>query len=110
MHHNQLQSSLQPLTEEPSFTSSVLVRRLFNEDQLAPTRAKRGVGSATALTASRDKISNLHCTNCKKTKPTVDYCIKPGGKMAGRTIDEACAAQRAASKASRGGSNRTHSA
>jgi len=35
------------------------------------------------------------CSNCKRLHHTIDFCIKPGGKMAGRTLEEAKAAQRA---------------
>jgi hypothetical protein len=36
------------------------------------------------------------CTHCKKSGHLADFCIQPGGKMAGRSIDNARTAQRAA--------------
>ena len=37
--------------------------------------------------------SKLLCTHCKQTNHLTDYCIHPGGKMAGKSLDDAQAAQ-----------------
>jgi gag-polypeptide of LTR copia-type len=101
MHYLHLQSTIQEMTESPSFLTSILIRRLLNKDQLSHTQScctANNVG-ATALAVIRDRPpgSSVFCTNCKKSTHTIDFCVKAGGKMAGRTIEEAWAAQRAAS-------------
>ena len=36
------------------------------------------------------------CSNCKREDHSTDYCISPGGKMAGRSVEEASIAFKAA--------------
>ena len=57
--------------------------------------------SAFAAVSSRSRTSRPTCANCKKDMHSTDYCLAPGGKMAGRTIEEARAARLAARKKER---------
>jgi hypothetical protein len=51
----------------------------------------------TALIASTNQRGHkFFCENCKRTNHMTGFCIQPGGKMAGQSIEDAIAAQRAA--------------
>jgi hypothetical protein len=98
-HHPQLQSLIHSMTDDPSFTRNAALKRIDSEATLAQRCAELGISpSSVALVSSsmNAKNSPIVCSNCKKPHHTIDFCIKPGGKMAGRSIDEAKAAQRAA--------------
>jgi hypothetical protein len=87
------------MTDDPNFTGNAALKRISTEAALAQRRAELGVSSSSvALVTSNVNAKNppVVCLNCKKPHHTIDFCIKPGGKMAGRSIDEAKAAQRAA--------------
>jgi hypothetical protein len=78
------------MTEEPGFTSSTLVRRIVNEDALIRHRADATVPSAfAAIPSTKEKVHKIICSNRKRTSHTVDFCVRPGGKMAGCSIEEA---------------------
>jgi hypothetical protein len=63
-----------------------------------PYTLSPSVSKSSAFAAVTPRSRSLHpvCANYKHNTHTTDYCIAPGGKLAGRTIDEAHAAQRAA--------------
>jgi transposase InsO family protein len=98
----QLQSSIQSLSRMPTFCSALVVERIHEENMLLRTRTEQG---ATALVVlDRDRGDKPPCSNCKRTGHSAEFCVRSGGKMAGKTIEEARAAQaayRAARKASR---------
>ena len=52
--------------------------------------------SAFAAVSSRSCTPRPTCANCKKDMHGTNYCLTPGRKMAGHTIEEACAARLAA--------------
>ncbi len=55
------------------------------------TRAHATQSSATTTalaTICRDKLLRI-CSNCNKEGHLTAYCIKAGGGMAGKTLDEA---------------------
>ena len=70
-------------------------RQLFRASQDLPP-AVSGIPYARTPTAAsakgKKKIRPL-CANCKRRSHSTDFCVLPGGKMAGRTIEEARAAQ-----------------
>ena len=82
---------------------------MLDEDNLVRYRVEKGqpanpytlspsLPSSTAFAAvSRPKSPHHVCANCKKEGHLADFCISPGGKMAGQTIEEAKAAYRASS-------------
>jgi phosphohistidine phosphatase SixA len=96
-----LQSAIQAMTEEPGYTPDKLIRRIRAEQALHRNRARVGLqtagATALAATTSSSRDRNVVCSNCKRANHTIDFCIRPGGKMAGQTIEEARAAQRTAS-------------
>ena len=102
-HYPLLQSEIHKATDDPNFNSSAALRRIETEAALTQRRAKVGVGSTSSValvgTTGSDgnaKASPMICSNCKHLHHTIEFCIKQGGKMAGRTLEEAKAAQRAA--------------
>ncbi len=101
-HYPQLQSEIHKATDDPNFNSNAALRRIETEAALTERRAEVGVGSSTVAlvgtTRSNDNANtpSVICSNCKHPHHTIEFCIKKGGKMAGRTLDEAKAAQRAA--------------
>jgi hypothetical protein len=96
-HFRSLQSTLQALTRDPSCTPQTILARLQDEDDLHRRRtahSHQDDTQAIALLARPDNpFRNVICLNCKRPGHTNDFCVRVGGRMAGRTIDEARAAQ-----------------
>jgi hypothetical protein len=81
-------------TVENPFTSTQLRTYLDREQNMMTADNKpTGQGNSMALMA-RNQISQITCTNCKRSRHTAEYCIAPGGGMAGKTIDESRQARR----------------
>jgi gag-polypeptide of LTR copia-type len=104
-----VQQNVHSLSSNANFTAETIVDRLLEEDNLVRRRVEQGqpanpysVSSsllsptAFAAIASRSRSPRPLCANCKREGHGTDFCISPGGKMAGRTLDEARTAQRAA--------------
>lgn len=77
--------------------------RAFIEDKQRILDANKRGEASLALSAQSSKHQPrerpaLFCTACKGTTHTAQYCVSPGGGMAGKTIDES-RAQRAADRA-----------
>ena len=98
-NYAQLQSSIHGMTDEPNFNSAVALKRIETEASLEQRRSELATQtSSIALSASLPKArrGDVVCTNCKRLYHTADFCVRSGGKMAGRTMEEAQTAQRAA--------------
>ena len=102
-NYHQLQSDIHRMTDDPNFDWMGALRRIETEAALAEHRAEISAGSTTptvalaALNESKDKSQSvIICSNCKRPHHTIEFCVKQGGKMAGRSLEEAKAAQRAA--------------
>ena len=94
-----VQSALQSMAHSPDFSSYTVLRLLEAEKTLIMQRREQSPThslTAHAEATGTNKKVKLPCSNCKRTNHPTDFCISPGGKMAGRSIDEARAAQRAA--------------
>jgi hypothetical protein len=95
-HYRGLQSALQALTHDPTCTAHTILARLQDEDDLHRRRSASGfqpdTQSVALLARSDNPLRNTQCTNCKRTGHTIDFCVRQGGKMAGRTIEESRAA------------------
>src|SRR6266702_2783311 len=111
----QLQLTINELLKSsPSISSADIKSRILREEQLLLRQEKLGLSLTpggsdnTALTAVANR-ARLICANCKRTNHRSEFCIAPGGSMARKTIDEACAAQRttACKPQSRGNRNNT---
>jgi hypothetical protein len=99
-----LQSQMQAMTKEPNFSSNDTINRLREEESIMRRRAKQGSVPAadpsaliaTSLSSNSRTRPKLYCANCKRTSHNTDFCIRQGGMMAGKTIEDACTAQHAA--------------
>jgi hypothetical protein len=98
----QLQSSIQSMYRTPGFSSAVVVQHIHEENMLLRSRTQPG---QTALVATnRDRSPGPPCPNCQRMGHSMELCVQPGGKMAGKTFKEARTAQaarRAARRAAR---------
>src|SRR6266851_1933248 len=95
--------------DSPSFRANTIPRCLQQEDAIIWARAAQsGANPTTLATMHRDKPPHL-CSNCKKDGHLASYCIQPGGGMAGKTLDEACTAQRNARRNGRNGNGNRNS-
>jgi hypothetical protein len=105
-----LPPSLQAMINAPGFSPTALLQQLedegsefmrfVNEGSRPAQAALNSTTFAIATPASGNSnhsAQKLVCSNCKRPNHAADFCIQPGGKMAGKSIDEARAAQRAAS-------------
>lgn len=108
-HMAPLQQYIHSLSSSPSFNSETIANRLLDEDALVRRREELGQprdpysltsflsnASAFSTTAPRARVPRPICANCKRENHGTDYCIAPGGKMAGRSIEEARAARQKA--------------
>lgn len=97
-----LQSQMQAMTKDPNFSSNDIVTRLQEEESVMKRREEQGGSSALVTTSGTPGAGNrttrqkLYCANCKRTNHNTDFCIRQGGKMAGKSIEEARVAQRVA--------------
>src|SRR5258707_6488659 len=96
---NSLGEKLQPLhsqllnaIDDPSFSSEMIIRRFGYEESYHRHRLTQNPSLSTALVAPGRNKSCPSCTHCKKLGHFTEFCIQSGGKMAGRSIEEACAA------------------
>jgi hypothetical protein len=75
-------------TDTAPFTSTQLrvyldnKQNLINSDKVTPSES-------IALSAQQlSKSTSATCSNCKRNFHEAEYCIRPGGGMAGKTLDE----------------------
>src|SRR6266571_5157681 len=104
----QLQSSVnEMLRSSATISSSDIKDRVLHEEQLLQRREHLGIpltsglGESTALTTTTNKPRPV-CANCKRNNHRTEFCIAPGGQMAGKSIDEAHNAQRTGRQQSHG--------
>src|SRR6266851_7247301 len=75
------------------FRANTILRYFQQEDAMTRAHATQSGTTATALAAiQRDKPLRI-CSNCNKEGHLTTYCIKPGGSMARKTLEEAHTAQ-----------------
>ena len=106
-----LQSSINDLLENSSTTYADVKRRILREEETAIRRGQYTPNSDnTALLTVSNRNNRPICANCKRANHRTEFCISTGGAMAGKSIEEARAAQEAARAAQRtttGGTNKT---
>jgi hypothetical protein len=86
-------------TEKSPYTSNDIRRFLENEQSLIENDQRAEHKSSIALMTrphAQKMSSPFLCSNpaCKKTGHTVEFCIKQGGGMAGKSIEESKAARK----------------
>lgn len=87
-HH--IQVAIMDVEDSPDFSSNTILRLLEREGSLQRFRSAFGA-------VKGDRATKATCSICKSANHTENFCIRPGGKMAGQSLDKARAAQRAAS-------------
>ena len=96
-NYSSLQSSIQSMADNTNFSSNTIIRRLQAEESLQRRRKELGLQpEALSAVGKPRKAGNLLCAHCNRTNHLTDFCIHPGGKMAGKTLEDAQKAQRAA--------------
>ena len=93
-HYTRLQTSINDMFTSGSTTSADVCNCLLLEEQIINDNT--AVSPPTALAAVTPKPPCPVCANCKCPSHRTEFCILPGGQMAGKTIEEAQAAQDAA--------------
>jgi hypothetical protein len=99
-----LQSAIQTLSSAPNFDSTSVIRRIEEEENLIKCHTDGGhlpTPSHVALTASSTRPPRVPCSTCKRLNHSTEFCILPGGRLAGKTIDQTRAAQAAHRTANR---------
>ncbi|KIJ99112.1 hypothetical protein K443DRAFT_181897, partial [Laccaria amethystina LaAM-08-1] len=87
-------SGLSGSTKDHAYTSSHIIARLDYEQQARSMAIARTVPVPSeahvvrAGSCNHDSKQSI-CSNCKKPRHTAEFCIQPGGGMAGKTIAEA---------------------
>ena len=71
-------------------------------DSNAPASIALAARSTSKNTRSRSERSTLYCSVCKGTTHTQQYCVREGGGMAGKSIEESKAQRRKDNEANRG--------
>ena len=92
VNHPRMQMSLNDLLANPLTTSVDICKHLEQEDHTTVT----GAPPDAALAAASSKPARPLCINCQKPGHCTEFCITPGGQMAGKTIEEARTARDAA--------------
>jgi len=106
-HYKHLQSQIQSITRQQKISVVDVASCLLQEDDHIHNHEEQGLlpistafaAQAPALgTCAPGSCPRPTCSHCKHTGHLVDFCIQPGGKMAGRTIKDAMAAYRASKR------------
>ena len=90
-----LQSVVQTLSSTPNFSSATIVQHIEAKENLIQCRANSGHPPSTqhtALAANSIRPPHVPCSTCKRLNHSTEFCISPGEKLAGKTIEEACTA------------------
>jgi hypothetical protein len=90
-----IQSNIMSSADDPTFSSKMVIHCLIQQDDPVRRRAEQNPQTSTILAAQGRGKPRSICTHCKKPEHLADFCIQSGGKMAGRSLDDARAAQRA---------------
>ena len=100
-----LKPAIQTMSTTPGFCAASVVQLIKDEkrclvqlqtEQSLPSRPS-ALNRAAAFPAANMRRPKPPCSNCGRLNHSSDFCIAPGGRMAGRSIDDARIAQRAAS-------------
>src|SRR6266550_8154627 len=86
--------SISQSTKEKPYTPTDIIRLLENEQRLL--NADKSTSSPATALLAKTKSNVPSCSNCKRPGHSADYCISPGGGMAGKTIEESKRARKEA--------------
>jgi len=94
-HYENLQSTLQSIMNQPGFTLRDIARCIIEEDNLIRNREEQGIlpnSTAFASQTTGKPRTKTTCLHCKRVGHFAEFCVQPGGKMAGKSLDKAKAA------------------
>jgi len=93
-HYPQLQSMIQGSYDNPSFSSRTVVQAIQHEEDLIHNHEEQGLQAPSITLAAQSHLqSKVICAHCKCTSHLTKFCIQPGGKMEGKSLDDARTAQ-----------------
>lgn len=104
-HFPCLQTSINDMMMNPSNSSADIRMCLLQEEQTNQTENNSDKATHSAVSS---KPPCPVCSNCKCPGHRAEYCISPGGQMAGKTIEEVRMAQEAACTVHHNATNRAH--
>lgn len=87
-----LQSNIITSADDSTFLSKTIIHHILQQDNLSRRRAEQNSQTVSAFVAQTHGKPKIFCTHCKKSSHLTEFCIQPGGKMAGRSIDDTQAA------------------
>lgn len=91
-----LRSTILSITKQENFSIDDVARRIFEEDDLIRNREYQELFTPSAALVSQvRRRTRPTCSHCKRVGHLVDFCTQPGGKMEGRSLKDAKAAQAA---------------
>ncbi|KAM6491094.1 hypothetical protein JOM56_013333 [Amanita muscaria] len=79
-------------TKEKPYSPANIISLLENEQRLMESNKSTSTVALAARTTN--KGNPRFCSNCKKERHTADFCIAPGGGMAGKSLDDVRKARR----------------
>jgi hypothetical protein len=92
-HYKNLQLAFHSMTKQPTFMMQDIVNRLIEEDNHICNYEAQGflptVTTLASQTVNVHTCARLLCSHCKCTGHYAEFCIQPGGKMAGHMLKEA---------------------
>ncbi len=102
-HNLHLESIVNDMLDTPGITSSDVRAKILREEQFIKCQPQANAGTTSdAMALPGTSTSNasvartrLSCTTCNRLGHLAKFCVKPGGKMEGKTVEEAKIAQRA---------------
>ena len=90
--HTTINHNISSSTKDAPYTATAILQLLENEQRLLDADQSSTASTSIALIAKN--VPRLLCSNCKRTTHTVEYCVAPGGGMAGKLIEESKQAKR----------------
>jgi hypothetical protein len=93
-HYGSLQSTVHSMTDDANFSLNTAFKHINTEAALELRHTEGGQGGIVLLSTShiakeRDNTNKVICSNCKWPYHTTNLCVAPGGKMFGKSLDEA---------------------
>ena len=104
-YYESLQLTIKSITKQPVFSVKDVSDRLLEEDNHVRNREAQGFLPTASAFASQTNALKARtrptCSHCKRAGHYADFCVQPGGKMAGRSVEDAKAAYRASQRRDR---------
>ena len=100
-HYENLQLTIQSITKQLNFLVNNVTNCLLEEDDhicnceaqgLLPVATALAAQATTPATCISGNWTRPTCSHCKRTGHYANFCIQPGGKMAGCSLKEVMAA------------------